>query len=128
MPVPLPIELRSRVVEAFNAGGTLAELAERFSVSVASVHRWVKLDEYYSNLSPKPHGGHREHKIRDEDLAKLKALVLEKPDRTVLELAAEWNTRYAQSIGNAVMGRALLRAGLTFKKRLSWPQKGIERM
>lgn len=119
MPIPLPIELRRRVVEAFNAGGgTLVELSERFSVSVTSVFRWVQLDELYSDLSPKPHGGHREHKIPNEDLEKLRALVFEKPDRTVKELAAEWNSRYSQSVGNAVMGRALLRAGLPFKKRL----------
>jgi transposase len=119
MPVSLPIELRARVVNAFNEGsGTLSDLAKRFSVSVSSVFRWIKLDEHYSDLSPKPHGGHREHKIPDEDLEKLKALVFEKPDRTVKELAAEWNARYSGSVGNAVMGRALLRAGLPFKKRL----------
>jgi transposase len=119
MPIPLPIELRSRVVDAFNAGeGTLRELSDRFSISISSVFRWTKLDEHYSDISPKPHSGHREHKISNQDLEKLRALVLEKPDRTVKELAAEWNARYSESVGNAVMGRALLRAGLPFKKRL----------
>jgi transposase len=119
MPVPLPIELRTRVVNAFNEGaGTFSELSARFSVSIASVFRWVKLDEQYSDLSAQRQGGSKELKIPDEDLEKLKALVLEKPDRTVKELAAEWNVRYSRSVGNAVMGRALLRAGLPYKKRL----------
>ena len=120
MPIPLPIELRARVVDAFNAGGgTLSELAERFSISVASVFRWTKLDEHYSDLSPKSYtGGGPKLKIPDEDLYKLRALVLEKPDRTVMETAAEWNRRYFQSVGNAVMHRALVRAGFSFKKRL----------
>ena len=129
MPIPLPTELRSRVVEAFNAGaGTLDELAERFSVSKSSVFRWTKLDEHYANVSPKPHAGHREHKISDADLDKVKALVLEKPDRTVKELAAEWSARTSQPVGHAVMGRALLRAGLPFKKRLFGQWRKIEKM
>jgi hypothetical protein len=63
------------------------------AIDAASVFRWVKLDEHYSNVSPKPHAGHREHKIPNEDLEKLRSLVLEKPDRTVKELAAEWNAQ-----------------------------------
>lgn len=129
MPKPLPIELRSRVVEAFNAGaGTYRDLAERFGVSVPSVFRWVKLDEHYSDLSPKANTGGPKLKIPDEDLDKLKKLVSEKPDRTVMELVAEWNSRYSQAIGNAIMGRALLRAGLPFKKRLLERQLAIVKM
>jgi transposase len=96
----------------------LSFLSNNFGICSSSVFRWVKLDEHYSDLSPKPHAGHREHKIRDDELEKLKSLVQEKPDRTVKELAHEWNARYSTSVGNAVMGRALLRAGLPFKKKL----------
>lgn len=128
MPIPLPIELRSRVVEAFNAGeGTLAQIAERFSVSETSVFRWTKLDEHYSDLSPKWPGGPPPHKIPNKDLEKLRELVFEKPDRTVMELASEWNARYSETVGNAVMGRALLRAGLPYKKNLSGTRKGSRR-
>ena len=73
-----------------------SKVCRRFSVSVASVFRWMQLDEHYSDLSPKPHGGYLEHKIPNEDIEKLKALVFEKPERTVKELAAEWNSRYSQ--------------------------------
>jgi len=118
MPIPLPIELRSRVVEAYNAGlGTYAELAERFCISTTSVHRWTRLDEIYNDISPKSHGGGPSLLIPDEMLPHLRALVAEKPDRSIPKLQAEWNKRHSQQVSQAVISRALLRAGLTFKKR-----------
>jgi transposase len=52
MPIPLPIELRHRVVDAFNAGGgTLRELSDRFSISAASMFRWVKPDRTVKELA-----------------------------------------------------------------------------
>lgn len=118
MPTPLPNELRSRVVEAFNEGlGSLTEIANRFCVSISSVHRWTRLDELYGDFSPNPHGGGPVKLIADTNLDKIPALVEEKPDRSIRELTAEWNLRNAHSVSRAVMGRALLRAGLSFKKR-----------
>ena len=120
MPTPLPNELRSRVVESFNEGlGSLTEIANRFCVSPSSVHRWTQLDELYGDFSPNPHGGGPIKLIADNDLDKIRALVEEKPDRSIKELTAEWNLRNDQSVSKSVMGRALLRAGLSFKKDFS---------
>ena len=120
MPAPLPNELRSRVVEAFNEGsGSLVEIANRFCVSSSSVHRWAKLDELYGDFSPNPHNGGPMRLISDDDLDKIRALVEEKPDRSIKELTMEWNLKNELSVSRSVMGRALLRANLSFKKNFS---------
>jgi len=57
--------------------------------------------------------------IGDDDLDKIRALVEEKPDRSIKELTTEWNLKNERSVSRSVMGRALLRANLSFKKNFS---------
>ena len=60
MPGPHPQSLRDRVIEAYNDGeGTYRELAARFKVGEASVNRWVALDRWCGDSSPKRMGGAR---------------------------------------------------------------------
>jgi len=126
MPKPLPKELRSRVVEGFEAGlGTMNEIAERFRVSASSVSRWARLNMLYEDINPKPHGGGPPQKITDNDLDGVRELVNEKPDRTLDELTAAWNERYPQRVGRSSINRALIRAGFSLKKRPFAPLKGI---
>lgn len=120
MPIPLPIELRSRVVAAFEAGlGSMNEIAERFNVSVSSVSRWSRLSQIYGEANPKPHAGGPPLKIFDTELNKVIELLKEKPDRTLTELTACWNERHQTKVCRSSINRALLRAGITFKKRHS---------
>lgn len=129
MPKPLPIELRSRVVEAYNNGeGTFHELGIRFQVCLNTVYRWVRLQRRNQDLSPKPYGTGSRPRLNENELDTLRLLVTEKSDRTVSELSLLWNDRYDIKVSRTTMGRALLRAGLPFKKRLSARWKGIVRM
>ena len=118
MPKPLPVEFRRKVVDAYNAGdGTMKELAQRFCISFKSVVRWIDFDRFTDDLSPKPHGGGHLQKIPDESLPLLKALVAEKPDRTLVELAEIWSTRFQCQVRKSTIGNALQRAKLPRKKR-----------
>lgn len=116
MPTSISNDFRRRVVNAYNEGeGTYPEIARRFAVSINSVIRWVHLERYTGNLSPKKHPP-KKRKIEDEQLPLLKDIVLEKPDRTVTEVMEEWNKRFHTVVSRATVGQALLRAGLSFKK------------
>lgn len=118
MPKALPIELRRKVVDAYNAGdGTMKELAQRFCISFKSVVRWIDFDRFTGDLSPKPHAGGKGPKIPDSNLPTLIALVAEKPDRTLTELAEVWSKRFQCEVKRSTMSVALQRAGLSRKKR-----------
>ena len=118
MPKPLPVEFRRKVVDAYNAGdGTMKELAKRFSISFNSVVRWIDFDRFTNDISPKPHGGGLPPKIPDESLPILAALVEEKPDRTLVELAEIWSTRFECQVRRNTISKALQRARLSLKKR-----------
>ncbi len=117
MTAPISIDLRRRVVEAYKSGeGGYKKLAERFSLSWNSVRRWVYLERSTQSLAPRPHKVGRTPKIPAPKWPELKRLVMEKPDRTVSELSLEWNKRYDTNIHPSSMGRALIKAGMRFKK------------
>jgi transposase len=119
MPKPLPVEFRRKVVDAYNAGdGTMKALAQRFCISFNSVVRWIDFDRFTGDISPKPHRGGVPPKIPDEILPLLRALVEEKPDRTLAELAEIWSTRFKCEVRRTTISVALQRAGLSLKKRL----------
>lgn len=110
----LPQELRDQVVAEWRHGtGSPRELAVRFGVGEATVNRWVTRYARTGSAAPLPHGGGQTHRISDDQLPVLAALVKERPDlsrRAYVELFAA-----ATGIEVAVhtMGRALRRLGCT---------------
>lgn len=114
----ISMDLRRRVVESHTSkkGGGYKKLAVRFQIGVNTVRSWVKLKKLYNNISPRPHGGGVPPKILESQWPDLKALVAEKSDRTILELAYEWNKRNNTDLHPSSMGRALIKSGLRFKK------------
>lgn len=120
MPRPLSNDIRIRVVHAYEAGDvSYREVSERFKVGFNSVVRWVTLFRDHGDVSPRRCGGTSLPKIRDEHLDELKALVTEKPDRTLEELALCWKQQHGGDIHRSSVERALHRANITRKKNLS---------
>jgi transposase len=115
---PLSKDLRRRVVDAHLAGkGTYREIAKLFGVGEASVSRWLRIHrEKKGDLAPEPHGGGQPPLIPSREYPGLRRLVAEKPDRTVIELRDEWKRRFGLNLSRSAMQRALLKAGLTWKK------------
>lgn len=66
-------------------------------------------------------------KIDPSEYEKLRRLVAEKPDRTVLEVRDEWQRRFAVNLSRSAMQRALLKAGLSWKKNGFGPPSRIAR-
>jgi transposase len=128
MPGPISKDLRIRIVDAYlNKEGSYVKLARRFSVARNSVIRWVTQYETTNSVAPKPRPG-REPKILQSEWPMLEAVVSEKSDRSIKELAEVWNSRYRTSVHRSSMSRALIRAGITLKKRPSALLKGTGRM
>lgn len=116
MPNPLPVELRQRVVEAYERGeGSYPTIAKKFRVGEASVRRWVGRYRDVGHVEPhKKGGGNRS----DISVKELEAILAKFPDANAGEIAAEYNRgrrgknrRHVSSIK-----RALHRGGYVVKK------------
>jgi transposase len=127
MPRSLPVELRQRIVDAHREGGsTYAELAKRFSVGEATVNRWLALARLGEPLAGKPHGGHRWHKVGDEERASLLQWVAERPDLTLEELR-KLLAASGVNVSVSTVHRQLRALGLTLKKSPSSHHNGRRR-
>lgn len=111
------IDLRQRVVDALDKGQTQEEAAERFNVGVATVYRWARLRRERGSVAPLPHGGGNPRAIDAAGDEVLRKLVREKPDRILPELTKELNKAQGSRVSASSVGRALMRLGLTLKKR-----------
>jgi len=119
MPEPHPLELRQRVVDAYESGEeSYLAISRRFAVGVASVKRWVRLHRDHGSVVPRPPSGGTPSEIGAIDLAFLLARI---PDANAGELTAEYNRgrRAEGRIHISSMKRALRRHGYVVKKRES---------
>lgn len=120
VPVPLSVDLRSRILKAYLAGeGSFTQLAARFGVGEASVNRILRLHRETGKVEPRPHGGGQAPLIGPDDAEALADIVRSNPDGTVDELTAAWNKRMRPKVTRSSMLRALHRFGFTPKKRPS---------
>lgn len=113
---PHPIELRRRVVDAYERGeGSYATVALLFSVGEASVKRWVSQFRRDGHLEPrKKRGGNRS----DISLKDLEAVIAKLGDGNAGEITAAYNLgrRGAARRHVSSIKRALYRAGYVVKK------------
>lgn len=121
MPAPHPIELRERVVRAYERSGeSILVVAARFAVAPAALQRWLRRKREADTVAPRERGGGNLSPI---DLALLTALVIELRDATTYELTAAYNRRVAKAgrVHRSSIQRALRRAGYVFKKNAYAP-------
>jgi transposase len=111
MAAPYSMDLRKRVIKAWDASGDAAEIAETFGVSRAWVHRLVQRQRETGSIAPRP-----QRKFRSRVLAgqedRLKALINATPDATLAELKETLPTTAALS----TLWLEIDRLGLTVKK------------
>ena len=107
------IDLRQRVVAACDArDGTRAQIAARFSVSVAWIRKLMRRRRETGSIAPKPRGGGRAPAFDAEAAGRLRAAVRADADATLEELARAAGVRCCAS----AVHRALARLGITRKK------------
>ena len=121
MPAPYSLDLRERVVAAYDegAGGTYVEIAIRFDVGEATVDRWVSRHRRTGSVAPDAMGGRRHGKFDAAADARLAAMVAEDVDATRLELMERLRIELGLVVSHSAVQDALQRLGLTRKKRLS---------
>jgi transposase len=121
-----PIELRERVVAAYDAGhGSYAEVANTFDLGEATVKRWVWLARKTRSLSPRPKAGGNRSVILVGDI---EALLKQLGDANAGELTVEFNRdrRGRERVHVSSMKRALHRCGYVVKKNAAgrWKLSG----
>jgi transposase len=113
----LSVDLRSRVVNAVEAGASCRAAAVRFGVGVSSAIRWVARARTRGDLTPDRRGGnHRSHRIDAH-----RDLVLEwidaEPDLTLAEVAERLDRTVGYRPLPSVVCRFFRRHGVTRKKK-----------
>ena len=125
---PLPMELREKVVKAYEQGNTsIRKLAARFHVSKSFVERLLKRKQITGDIQPLRQGGSLKSELNGYS-DELVALVEKYPDSTLSEYCEYWGSMYGQWISPSTMCRGLKRLGLTKKKRLLGSQAATDRV
>lgn len=111
-----PIELRLRVVKAYESGDeSYPEVAARFDVGEASAKRWVWLYRRTGHVEPTPKAGGTPSTVTKEAIEAALAVVR---DATAGELTAEFNRGKPRKerVHVSSVKRALHRHGYVVKK------------
>lgn len=116
-------DLRKRAVAEYLRGGmTFADIAEQFSIGVASINRWMRLHRETGDITPRARSGGAPPKLDEECFALLRQMVSQQPDSTLAELRTALAERRGVQVTLTTVHRALGRLGLTRKKRFSTPR------
>ncbi len=125
---PLPIELREKVVKAYEQGNTsIRKLAARFDVSKSFVERLVKRKQITGDIQPLRQGGSQKSELNGYS-SQLHEQVEKYPNSTLSEYCEYWGNIYGQWISTSTMCRELKRLGLTKKKTLRSSQAATDRV
>ena len=118
------MDLRERVAAARDEGQGTAEVAETFGCCRSWVRRLLQRRRELGTLAPLKRKCVDQRALKDQDLERLRKLVVEKPDATLAELAAALEKQASES----TISRALKKLGLPRKKSRSTPANRIGRM
>ena len=114
---PISEDLRSRVIEAVEAGLSRRAAAARFGVAVASAVRWVREWRESGTVRARPQGGDKRSQrieaYRDVILAAIESQV----DITLVELAEMLRAEHGVLFAPSTIWRFLDRHSMALKKR-----------
>ena len=115
MPAPLSPDLRRRVLDASRTASA-AEVAARFDISPASVHRLRRLHREHGSVEPKPHAGGHSPLLTDGDRPVFDGYLAESPSMPHHTMARRFAEETGRAVSRPTVRRALARWGLTRKK------------
>ena len=105
------LDLRKRVLRAWDSGMDAESVAAKYEVSRAWVHRLVQRRRETGSIAPRKQTKFR-HRVLEGQEDRLAALITARPDATLAELRDALRTRAALS----TLWREIDRLGLTVKK------------
>jgi transposase len=110
---PLSLDLRERIVAAYEAGeGSQAEIGRRFSVTAQVVGKLARQKRDLGTLEPQTHRRRRKPAVEGKKLEELKAHLEEYPDATVLERRDALELKCSEK----ALWKTLRKLGWRFKK------------
>ena len=111
---PLSNDLRKRILDAVdNHEGSRRKLAARFKVNTSTITKLLQLRRETGSYEPRPHGGGVAPTLDDDALQRLRKLVEETPDATLVALKQKMGV----SGSRMIICRALQKLGLPRKKK-----------
>lgn len=118
MPAPLSVDLRQRIIAAYQAKeGSQRQLAKRFKVSLSFVRDLTRRYRHTGSFEPKPHRGGAMAKLGAAHLPIVQALVEAQPDALLVELCERFAEKTAVKVSVSTMQRAVQRLELSVKKK-----------
>jgi len=111
------LDLRTRVLDAIDAGMARSTAVRVFQVSLSSIKRWLAQRQQTGSLAPKFRPG-QQATITPAHLPTLCFQLEQFPDATLAEHAERWNADHRTTLSQWTLGRAIRRSGWSRKKRL----------
>ena len=106
------LDLRKRVLRAWDGGMSAATVAATFDVSIAWVYRLVQRRRETGSIAPRQQTKFRGRALSADEEARLVFLITAQPDATLAELQQALPTEAALS----TLWRTIDRLGITVKK------------
>lgn len=118
MPAPLSVDLRQRILAAYEAKeGSQRQRAERFKVSLSFIRDLRRHQRETGMVQPKPHAGGAVAKLGKEQLPIVEAWVKAQPDALLIELCERFAQQTGVEVSVSTMQRAVCQLKLSVKKK-----------
>ncbi len=118
MPPPLSMDLRQRILAAYEAKeGSQRQLAERFKVSLSFIRDLRRHYRETGSVRPKPHAGGAVAKLGKGELPIVEALVTAQPDALLKELCERFAEQTGVAVSVSTMQQAVCKLKLSVKKK-----------
>lgn len=119
------LDLRERVMQAWQDGNRQGWIADTFAVSVSTVKAWIKRFKETGSLEPQARG-REQPLIKDEQASAIQNMVDSLPDGTLETYCDTWAQLTGQRVSQPTMCRALQRFDRRRKKRPSPPVSAMK--
>lgn len=121
MTKPLSLDLRQRVMAAIDAGMSCRAAADRFGIAPSAAVKWRRLWLETGSVAPRAQGGDRRSGRIEALGPAILAMVDERPDITLVELAERLESEHGERFAPSTVHRFFCRRSWSFKKSLATP-------
>jgi transposase len=123
---PYSNDLRRRIVNAYESGHhTLADVADLFGVSLATVKNFLRRKRETGSVDAFPHAGGKKPSLNEKARSSVRDAIIENNDLTLKELGQLIKRKHKKEVSLPTISRLLQNLGLPRKKSRSTPAKEI---
>jgi len=123
MPTAIPVEVRKKIVSVYGKGKmTQAQVAEAFDTTSRTVNRFLRKSKSGEGLAIKKRTG-RPSYMDCISFETLKNIIIDQPDKTLIEYCELFNKKTGISTSRSSMDRFLKKLNLRRKKKSLYAQE-----